>query len=271
MKKSLFLFFVLCMSNQIYAQIFWLADMKQSQSVAKEMDKLILMDFWADWCGPCKIMDKELWHLPEMQKLSASFVGLKVNIDFDIRTAMDYNIKAIPKMVLTTFTGETIWEATGYRDAESYLSILRSVPENVKELNQLIGNLEENKADARAIFLVGKEFLKIGKDLKSKDLKYSFLECCEKYLSKAQKNSKDANLTEEIELYSSLNDVYWDKHKKALKKIEKMKSEPKDSHLSELRHYILAECFKNSNDLAEFQKEKQMITSKEYIDHLDNK
>ena len=270
MRKSLILLFVLCISYQIHAQIFWLADMKLSQSIAKEKDKLILMDFWADWCGPCKIMDKELWHLPEMQKLSTSFVGLKVNIDSDIRTAIDYNIQGIPKVVLTTFTGETIWEATGYRDAESYLSILRSIPENVKELNQSISKLAENKNDAVANILVGKEFQKLGRDSKNSNLKKSFLDYCDKYLSIAQKNSKDANLTEEIELYSSLNDVYFNKHKKALKKIESMKSEPKDIQLAELRHFILAQCYKNANNLIGFEKEKQLITSKEYIDRLDN-
>ena len=270
MKKSLILFFVLCLSSQIYAQVFWFADTKQAQSVAKQTDKLIIMDFWADWCGPCILMDKNLWHHAEMLKISDSFVCLKLNIDYEKRIAMDYNTQGIPKVVLTTLNGETIWEKTGFSDAESYLSILRSIPGNVKELNQFIGNLEENKNDAHANFLVGKEFQKIGKDLKNKELKYSFLDCCERYLSKAQKNNKDANLAEEIELYSSLNDVYWNRHKKALKKIEKMNSEPKDRLLSELRHYILAYCYKNSNDLTGFQKEKLMITSKEYLDQLDN-
>lgn len=120
------------------------------------------------------------------------------------------------------------------------------------------------------MFMVGKEFQQVGKGLNSKELKSSFLSCCEKYLTKAQKKSGDATLNEEIQLYSSLNDVYWSKHKKALKKIEKMGSVSKDGQLAELRHFILAKCYKETQDMTEFQKEKQLITTKDYLDQLEN-
>jgi len=270
MKKSLILFFILCLSYQNYAQIFWLADMKQSQSIAEQSDKLILMDFWADWCGPCKIMDKELWNLAEMQKLSSSFVCLKVNVDYDKRTAMDYSTQAIPRLILISLSGETIWESTGYYNAESYLSILRSIPANVKGLNQVIGDLANNKNDARSNFLVAKEYQNLGRDIKNDRLKIAFLNCSAKYLSVAEKNNKEADLNDEIEIYSTLNDVYNSKFKKALKKIESLKSEPKDGQLSELRHYILAKCYFNLSDPTKYQQEKLLITSKDLIDRLDN-
>ena len=53
------------------------------------MDKLIVMDFRADWCAPCRVMEKELWHNPEMQKLATAFAGIKVNVGIDKKTATD--------------------------------------------------------------------------------------------------------------------------------------------------------------------------------------
>lgn len=100
MKKLSLLFFVLLWSFSIHAQVAWLADLKQSQSIAKQLDKLILMDFWADWCSPCKLMDKELWHHPKIYKLSSSVVWVKVNVDIDKGTALEYNTLLIPKVVL---------------------------------------------------------------------------------------------------------------------------------------------------------------------------
>ena len=270
MKKLTLLFFVLLWSFSMHAQLAWLADLKQSQSMARQLDKLILIDFWADWCGPCKLMDKELWHHTEMYKLSSSLIWLKVNVDIDKETALEYNTQLIPKVVLNTITSETIWESSGYRDVESYLPVLVSIPENVKTLNDLIIKLQDNKDDCNANFRVGQEFQQIGKDLKNKDLKYSFLALCEKYLSKARKHNNDAGMTEEIQLYSSLNDVYWTNYKKALKKITKINIATSDNHLTELRHFILAMCYKNTNDFTEFQKEKQLISTKEYLVQLEN-
>ncbi|MEI6678140.1 MAG: thioredoxin family protein [Mariniphaga sp.] len=270
MRKSSLLIFVLLISFNLQAQIYWLSDFKQSKTVAKDMSKLILIDFWADWCGPCKKMDADLWHLPEIQKLDASCVCVKVNIDFDKATAMEYNLQVIPKVVLATATGEVIWEKQGFMNAESYLSVLGSIPANVKTLNEHIMKLEENKNDAQENLLVGREFQQVGKDLSNNELKSSFLNCCEKYLTKAEKKSTDLNLTEEIQLYSSLNDVYWNKDKKALKKIEKINPASKTGKLSDLRHFILAKCYKNGKDLAMFEKEKQLIITKDYLDQLDN-
>ena len=270
MKKLFLIFFVMLWSFSIHAQLSWLSDLKQSQSIAKQLDKLILIDFWADWCGPCKLMDKELWHQPEMQKFASSMVWLKVNVDIDKETALEYNTQLIPKVALTTVAGEVIWESSGYRDAESYLSVLASVPENVKTLNDLIIKLQVNKNDCNANLLVGQEFQQIGRNLRNKDLKFAFLGLCESYLSKAGKHANEAYLTEEIQLYSSLNDVYWTNYKKAIKKIAKINSFSSDNHLAELRHFILAMCYKSTNDLTGFQKEKQLISSKEYLVQLEN-
>jgi thioredoxin 1 len=57
---------------------------------------LILVDFWADWCGPCKKM------LPILQELSDEGVVTigKLNVDDNIKKTLEYSISSIPTMVL---------------------------------------------------------------------------------------------------------------------------------------------------------------------------
>lgn len=58
----------------------------------------VIVDFWASWCGPCKMM------APEIESLANDYEGKvkvgKVNVDEESQIATDYNIQAIPTVLL---------------------------------------------------------------------------------------------------------------------------------------------------------------------------
>jgi thioredoxin 1 len=58
----------------------------------------VLVDFWAEWCGPCKMIS------PMLDDLAASYGGklkvAKVNIDQNQKTPRDYNVRSIPTLMV---------------------------------------------------------------------------------------------------------------------------------------------------------------------------
>jgi thiol-disulfide isomerase/thioredoxin len=269
MKKTYILLLILFLAGNLQAQIYWLIDLEKAKSIASETNKLIVIDFWASWCGPCNAMDQNLWQNPDMKEISRNFVGVKINTDNDRATAMAYGVTGIPKVVIATAAGEAIWENVGFSSAEPYLTILRAIPDKVGELNKSAVALESGKKDPKINYDLGLAFQHIGKDIKSENLRNSFLNNSGTYFAKAQKLSKDENLNMEIEFYSILNDVYYGKPAKALKKMEKIGSKPGNENLEEIRHYVLAKCYFGSHDQDNFQKEKKLISSKELLAQLE--
>ena len=61
-------------------------------------EKPVLVDFWAVWCGPCKMVEPELEKLAE-EKSDELIVG-RLNVDENRDTAIKYGITAIPTMIL---------------------------------------------------------------------------------------------------------------------------------------------------------------------------
>ena len=68
----------------------------QTFNKAIEENDLILVDFWAEWCGPCKRLSPILDEIQDERKL---LVG-KLNVDENPEKAQEYSVHSIPTMVL---------------------------------------------------------------------------------------------------------------------------------------------------------------------------
>lgn len=76
-------------------------------------NKPVLLDFYADWCGPCKMMAPVLTHLKE--KMGDRLRILKIDVDKNQSLAAQYQVRGVPTLVLMQHQN-VVWKQSGVMD-----------------------------------------------------------------------------------------------------------------------------------------------------------
>lgn len=84
--------------------------------------KPVLVDFYAEWCGPCKAMNPVIREVAQMVEGTARVI--KVDIDQAQAAAAYFNVNAVPTFMIFK-NGEAIWRHSGMIDKQSLLQKLQ--------------------------------------------------------------------------------------------------------------------------------------------------
>ena len=86
------------------------------ESEVLQSEKPVLVDFWAEWCGPCRMLAPTIEAVAEQYSASASVV--KLNVDDNPVAAANHGIKGIPTMILFN-RGKEVERVVGVTSKES--------------------------------------------------------------------------------------------------------------------------------------------------------
>ena len=89
-----------------------------------QSEKPVLVDFYADWCGPCKTMNPVIKEVAHATEGKAKVV--KVNVDKNQEAAQAYGVSGIPTFIVFK-KGNIVWRHSGTIDKHQLLTVLNQV------------------------------------------------------------------------------------------------------------------------------------------------
>jgi thioredoxin 1 len=85
----------------------------------------VLVDFFADWCGPCKMLAPVLKSLKD--DLGERIKIIKIDVDKNQQLAANYNVRGVPTMIIFK-NGQQVWRQSGVLQKQELLRVIESLP-----------------------------------------------------------------------------------------------------------------------------------------------
>lgn len=144
------------------AEIQWIRDYREGMDLAKESNRPVLVDFWSEWCVPCKLMDSELYKDPRVIVASRRFVFIRVNADSHPEIASRFAVKSIPARLFMDPWGTVLLSVKGSTTADAFVETIKPIPDTFEPISESFMDLEQNPNDSEAFARIADFYRKAG-------------------------------------------------------------------------------------------------------------
>ena len=144
-------------STPAAAEIRWYTDLKQAAAAAQKANLPMFIDFWADWCAPCNIMDAEVYPDPRViRAFEEKAIGVRIHFDLRPDVVRKYNVSGLPYLLFTNSYGTPLIHSRGLIEAEDLAKLVEAMPP-LDRINELDRALQAKKDDAASLVDMGRE------------------------------------------------------------------------------------------------------------------
>lgn len=117
---------------------------------AKKENKVIFLDAYASWCGPCKLMDKNVFTKEEVGNFyNANFINTRIDMEKGegVGLAKKYGVRAYPTYLFINGDGEVVYRVTGYYEPDDFVNIGKEAADPSKQVAVLQKRFDAGEKD----------------------------------------------------------------------------------------------------------------------------
>lgn len=122
----------------------------EALKIAKDEKKYVLIDIYTDWCGPCKMMEREVFPRKDVgEYVNPNFVFIKCNAEKGEgpSIAKRFNVRGYPTYIILDIDGKTVHSFSGSRSPEGFIAILKGALDESMSLEALQARYEAGDRD----------------------------------------------------------------------------------------------------------------------------
>jgi len=128
----------------------WLSNLDEARKQSAASGKPIFIDFFAVWCGPCKMLDAQTFSDEGVKALLARFVTVRIDVDKDEATSQAYGVNAMPTLVAADADGKVLVRHIGFIPPAGMKEMLT----DVLKFSEGMTTYKKDTSNTEALFLI---------------------------------------------------------------------------------------------------------------------
>jgi thioredoxin-like negative regulator of GroEL len=135
----------------------WETRLDRGRGAALAANRPMLLEFWAAWCAPCKVMDAQVYSDPRVAAAMRKVLPVRLDVDLEQTLSRKYDVQGTPTLIFTDSRGNELFRYQGLLLIDQMLQLLEALPGDVTRINVLAAALEKDENDFAALEGLGRE------------------------------------------------------------------------------------------------------------------